>query len=55
MRPGKNGPVVAGSAQIVDAGHMAMKVYMLILLLGAIAAFAHMSTLGTPSKPERLG
>jgi hypothetical protein len=28
---------------------------MLILLLGAIAAFAHMSTLGTPSKPERLG
>jgi hypothetical protein len=34
---------------------MAMKIYMLILLLGVIAAFAHMSTLSRPAKPERLG
>ncbi len=34
---------------------MAMKIYMLILLLGAIAAFAHMSTFPRPAKPERLG
>ncbi len=40
---------------VVDAGHTTMKVYMLILLLGTIAAFAHMSTLARPSKPERLG
>lgn len=39
---------------------MAMKIYMLILLLGVIAAFAHMSTLvhmstlARPAKPERL-
>jgi hypothetical protein len=35
-------------------GHMAMKIYMLILLLGAIATFAHMSALSRPAKPERL-
>jgi hypothetical protein len=34
---------------------MAMKIYMLILLLGAIAAFAHMSSLsGQPAETERL-
>jgi hypothetical protein len=33
-----------------------MKIYMLIVLLGTIAAFAHMSSLaGRTSKPERLG
>jgi hypothetical protein len=34
---------------------MAMKIYMLILLLGAIATFAHMSTLSQSRKSERLG
>lgn len=34
---------------------MAMKIYMLIVLLGTIAAFAHMSSLTRPGKPERLG
>jgi hypothetical protein len=34
---------------------MAMKIYMLILLLGVIATFAHMSALSQPTKPERLG
>lgn len=35
---------------------MAMKIYMLILLLGTIAAFAHMSTLsGQPAKQKTLG
>jgi hypothetical protein len=35
---------------------MAMKIYMLILLLGTIAAFAHMSTLsGDAPKQEPLG
>jgi hypothetical protein len=38
-----------------DEGHMAMKIYMLILLLGAIAAFAHMSSFSGPAKPGRLG
>jgi hypothetical protein len=33
---------------------MTMKIYILILLLGVIAAFAHMSTLARPAKPERL-
>jgi hypothetical protein len=35
---------------------MAMKIYMLILLLGAIAAFAHMSTFsGQAVKHKPLG
>jgi hypothetical protein len=38
----------------VGAGHLVMKIYMLILLLGAIATFAHMSTLPQPRKSERL-
>jgi hypothetical protein len=33
---------------------MIMKIYMLILLLGAIATFAHMSTLSQSRKSERL-
>lgn len=39
-----------------ELGHSAMKIYMLILLLGAIATFAHMSTLNErTAKRERLG
>lgn len=34
---------------------MTMKIYMLILLLGAIATFAHMSSLSQSAKRERLG
>jgi hypothetical protein len=34
---------------------MAMKIYMLILLLSTIAAFAHMSTLSQAAKRVRLG
>jgi hypothetical protein len=33
---------------------MAMKIYMLIVLLSVIATFAHMSTLSQPRKPERI-
>lgn len=33
---------------------MAMKIYMLILLLGAIVTFAHMATLSQSRKTERL-
>jgi hypothetical protein len=32
---------------------MAMKIYMLILLIGAIATFAHMSTLPQSRNSER--
>ncbi len=34
---------------------MTMKIYMLILLLGVIATFAHMPVLSQPATPERLG
>jgi hypothetical protein len=38
-----------------ELGYMAMKIYMLIMLLGAIAAFAHVSTLSQAAKRVRLG
>jgi hypothetical protein len=34
---------------------MTMKIYMLILLLGTIATFAHISSLPRSAKRERLG
>jgi hypothetical protein len=43
-----------GLTPVMVRDDLAMKVYMLILLLGTIATFAHMSSLSQSRKSERL-